>query len=542
MSVAKPKHYFEPETKQTIIAMRGNILTKNYILAKSEKIYGVYLYPEFLNKNRLSLFYSLFSIYSDIPVKKLITTIQKGELEGKKRILLAKVDLKTKQNLIYLNKVLDKKGVYKSNKYGFRRGLEIVNLDFQRDYPYGDVFEPFLGRYRKDIKRGVNGIEEFYDYYLKARQNGIKKGYRDVLGNIIYDGNSVVKQPLNGHNLKLNINLALQREIEKLLDIQKEKLQAREVIAAVMDSKTGKILAIATSNRYNPLHITKKDIPNMKISAVREIFEPGSVLKPITLAILLELNKANPYEMINTENGVWKPKWRKTPIRDDEKFQSLSVTDIIVHSSNIGISKLALRLTGKEEYEGLSRFGLNSKSGIDLPYEVTGRIRPVRLLNYEVYRTTTAYGYGILVNFLELLRAYNVFNNEGIMVNPKIADVPTASKRIISAKNAQIMLNILRKVVLKGTGKAAVVDGLFTAGKTGTAHVSVYKKGYQNIYNSSFFGFVNDKNRRYTIGVTFFGIKAKWPYYFASYSAVPTFKKIIDIMINENLLKVENAK
>jgi cell division protein FtsI (penicillin-binding protein 3) len=246
--------------------------------------------------------------------------------------------------------------------------------------------------------------------------------------------------------------------------------------------------------------------------------------------------------MINTENGLWKPKWRKKPIRDDEKFKSLSVEDIIVHSSNIGISKLALRMSGEEQYEWLKKFGLASKSGIDLPYEVPGRIRPARLLNYEVYRTTTAYGYGILVNFVELLRAYNVFNDGGVLINPKIADVKTSKKQIISPKNAQIMLNILRRVVLKGTGKAAFVDGLFTAGKTGTAHVSVYKKGYQNIYNSSFFGFVNDKNRKYTIGVTFLDIKAKWPNYFASSSAVPTFRKIIDIMINENLLKVQNAK
>ncbi len=542
LSVYKPKHYFKPQTKISLIAVRGGIYTKNYTLAKSEKIFGVYIYPEFLDKNKINLFYKLFSYYSDIPISKLILRVQRGELKGKKRILIAKVDLKTKQNLLYLNKVLDKKGVFKSNSLGFRRGLEIVNLEFERVYPYGDIFEPYLGRFRKDLKRGENGIEEFYDSLLRARKNGFKKGYRDVFGNIIYDGYSKVVWPVDGKDIVLNINLALQRKIEKLLDLQKKKFRAKEVIAAVMDSKTGKILAIATSNRYNPNKISKKDIPNMKISAIRELFEPGSVIKPITLAILLELNKVNPYEMINTENGIWKPKWRKRPIRDDEKFKSLSVEDIIVHSSNIGISKLALRLTGKEEYIGLKKFGLNSKSGIDLPYELKGRIRPQRLLNYEIFRTTTAYGYGILVNFVELLRAYNVFNNNGVMINPRIAGISNVKKRVISSKNAAIMLKILRKVVLKGTAKATNVEGLFIAGKTGTAHVSVYKKGYQNIYNSSFFGFVNDKDRKYTIGVTFFDIKAKWPNYFSSNSAVPTFKKIVDIMINENLLKVKNAK
>jgi cell division protein FtsI (penicillin-binding protein 3) len=128
------------------------------------------------------------------------------------------------------------------------------------------------------------------------------------------------------------------------------------------------------------------------------------------------------------------------------------------------------------------------------------------------------------------------------MINPRIA-FEGEKKKVISPKNAAIMLRILRKVVLKGTGKKAFIPNLFTAGKTGTAHVSMGKEGYkQDIYNSSFFGFVNDKDHRYTIGVTFFDIKAKWPNYFASNSAVPTFRKIIDIMIHENLLKVNNAK
>jgi cell division protein FtsI (penicillin-binding protein 3) len=542
LSIAKPKYYVKPYTVRKESAVRGKIYTKNYTVAKSEKIYGVYVYPDFLDKNKLDLFYNLFSIYTNIPVKKLKERVNFYYSKGIKRILLAKVDLKTKQNLLYLRKVLDKKRVFKANKAGIRRGFEIESFDFKRVYPYKDTLEPFLGRYRKDEKRGENGLEEYYNDYLRAKRDGIKKGYRDVFGNIIYDGNAVIRQPVNGDDLPLNINLALQRKIEKFLSIQKEKFQAKEVIAAVMDTKTGKILAIATSNRYNPSFITKKDIPNMKISAIRELFEPGSVMKPITFAILLENNKVNPYEVIKGYNGRWKPKWRKTPIRDDEPFEWISAENVIVYSSNIGISQLALRLTNKEFLEGLKRFGLDKKSGIDLPYELHGRLRSLKLLHFPIYKSTTAYGYGILVNFVELLKAYNVFNNNGIMITPKIASVKTSQKRVISAKNAAIMLSILRKVVLKGTGKAANIPGLFVAGKTGTAHVSLGKEGYQQIYNSSFFGFVNDKNHKYTIGVTFFDIKAKWPNYFASSSAVPTFKKIVDIMMQENLLKVVNAK
>lgn len=543
LSIAKPTGYFTPKIKITQSAVRGNIKTNEYSVSKSEQLYGVYVYPKYLDPNKKQLFYTLFSIYTDIPVWKLKRKVIIGKQKGISRVRIALVDLKTKQNLIYLRKVLDKKRVFLMNKKtGIRLGYEIESLDFKRVYPYKDTLQPFLGRYRKDEKTGENGLEYYYNDFLSAKQDGYKIGFRDVYGNIIYDKTAKIKRPVNGDDLKLNINLVLQRKIEKLLSEKKIKYQAKEVMAAVMDSKTGKIIAIATSNRYDPAHITPKDIPNMRISAVREVFEPGSVMKPITFAILLENNKVNPYEVLNGHNGRWKPEWRKTPIRDDEPFKWLSAEDAIVHSSNIILSELSLRLTAQEFYEGLKRFGFSELTGIDLPFEMKGKIRPVKLLNYPIYKSTTAYGYGILVNFIQLLKAYNSFNNNGIEVTPRIADMPGEAKRVMSAKNARIMLKILRKVVEKGTGKAALMDNVFTAGKTGTAHVSKRGRGYQKIYNSSFIGFANGKEKKYTIAVTFFDIRAKWPNYFASQSAVPTFRQIIDIMMNENLLKGVDAK
>ena len=545
-SVSKPKNYFNPEITKIESAIRGNIETKNFTLAKSERIYSVYINPAYISPDKKRMFVDLFSIYTGVDKK----TLYKKLRQHKKRILLAKVDLKTKQQLVYLRRVLDYYRVFNSFN-GVRRAYDIESVIyvkknkfialFKRIYPYGDTFEPFLGRYLKDKGRGDNGLEDYYDNILRPQRNGIIKGYRDVGGNIIYDKNAVVKYPVNGKNLKLNINLVLQKRIEKLLDEAKTLYQAKEVMAAVMDSKTGKILAIASSNRYNPLHIRKQDIPNMKISAVRYLYEPGSVMKPITFAILLEHKKVNPYEVLNGYNGHWKPEWRKTPIRDDDAFEWLSAENALVYSSNIVISQLALRLTPREFYNGLKNFGFSEYSGIDLPYELKGVIRSVKELQYPIYKSTTAYGYGIMVNFVQLLKAYNTFNNNGIEVTPKIADVPSTAKRVISAKTANEMLRILRKIVLKGTAKNAYIDGIFTAGKTGTAHVSVNNK-YEKIYNSSFFGFANDKNHRYTIGVTFLDIKAPFPNYFASQSAVPLFKKIVIILKDERMIGDGNGE
>ena len=539
-SISKPKSYFNPKIVKIESAIRGNIKTNSFTLAKSEKIYSVYINPKYILSNKRQMFVDLFSIYTGIDKNKLLNKI----ISHKKRVLLAKVDLKTKQQLVYLRKILDYYRVFVSIN-GIRRAYDIENviyLDkekyealFKRVYPYKDTFEPFLGRYLKSEARGDNGIEYYYDNILKPQKNGFITGYRDVSGNIIYDKNSIVIYPVNGNDLDLNINLILQKRIEKLLDEAKSLYNAKEVIAAVMETKTGKIIAIATSNRYNPAHIKKEDIPNMKINAIRYLFEPGSVMKPIIYAILLKHNKVNSFEILNGYNGEWKPKWRKTPIRDDESFISIKAEDVLVYSSNIGISQLALRLSAKELYEGLKSFGFSEYSGIDLPYELKGMIRRIREYRYPIYKSTSAYGYGIMVNFIQLLKAYNTFNNNGIIIIPKIANVQTTSKKILSSKTANEILRILRKTVLKGTAKKAYIDGIFTAGKTGTAHISLNNK-YEEIYNSSFFGFANDKKHKFTIGVTFLDIKAPFPNYFASQSAVPLFKKIVIIMHDEKLI------
>ena len=531
LSIVKPPSYFSPVTTKVKLAMRGNIFTSHYTVAKSEKIYAVFINPVFINPLKRNLFINLFSVYTNIDKNKL-----KKLLKNRKYIILAKVDLKTAQNLKYLLKVLDKKRVFRADKNGIRRGYYIEDYAFKRVYPYNDTLEPLLGRYRDDKKQGENGLEEYYDAYLSPRQNGVIKGNRDVYGNIIYDKDSYIIHPLNGENLKLNINMVLQKKIEKFLSLQKEKFKADEVMAGVVDTKTGKVLALASSNRYNPNFIRRKDIKNMRIGFIRTLYEPGSVMKPITFSILLQNNKVNPYEVLNAYNGKWKPKWRKTYIRDDEPFKWLSAENALVYSSNIVISQLALRLTNKEFYNGLKKFGLGEKSGIDLPYELKGYIPSMIKLKYPVFESTTAYGYGILVNFIQLLKTYNSFNNSGMEIIPKIADVPTSRHRVISAKNAAVLMKILRKIVLKGTAQKAFVKGIFTAGKTGTAQRSV-KGEYGRTYNSSFFGFANDNNSKYTIAVTFINIKAKWPNYFASSSAVPTFKKIVDIMLELNLLK-----
>ena len=237
----------------------------------------------------------------------------------------------------------------------------------------------------------------------------------------------------------------------------------------------------------------------------------------------------------------------KKVIKDSHKFDWLSAEDVIVHSSNVGIAQLAQKLDYIDYYNGLKKFGFSKPSGIDLPYEHTGIIPRIYKLKKEIYKAVTAYGYGIRTNFMQLLKAYNVFNNNGRSITPKIAEyyqdayaekyytLDKSYKQVIPVDIAKRVQKILIKTVMKGTGRNARVQGITIGGKTGTAHIAQNGK-YSDLYNSSFFGFANDKNHSYTIGVLV-RRPTKEHYYYASLTAVPIFKKVVEEMIEEGYLK-----
>ncbi len=388
---------------------------------------------------------------------------------------------------------------------------------------------------------GKYGLEKFYDKALTGIQSTKIHGRKDVNHNIILDKNSQVKNRVDGLDVITSISLKFQSALEEILDKHRERTDAKEIIASVMDSKTGEVLAVASSRRYNPSKIT--DIESTTISVTRYMFEPGSVLKPITFALLLQDKKIHPHDIINTENGRYQ--LGNTIITDEHKYDYLSAENIVVHSSNVGMAKLAQKLDEIDFYQGLIEFGFSRKSGIDISDELGGSIPNIHQLRHSTYKATASYGYGMKVNFFQLLAAYNIFNNEGKWIKPsigsyfqsasgkkqKIEDKKT--KQAIEPNIAYIMNHILRKVVKDGTGKEAYTEGLRVGGKTGTAHISIRGR-YENVYNSSFFGFANDYKNRYTIGVT--AIEPSDDFHFASQSAVPVFKNIVDALVEHKIL------
>jgi len=564
------------------LSVRGNVISAdNFKIASSKKLYKASIDTRHLDKSKTELFLQLFSIYSNIPYKKLKQKLKKMKKPGN-LVLSYNIDSRTAKNLKELAFKLRKLKVFIPRKVKdgkILRGLSVGESGEKRLFSYEDTLTPVIGyisKYEEKGKtkvKGIKGLEKSYNKVLNESKDGILKGNRDVLSYISFDKNSIIKKRVDGAMLKLNIPLKLQKNNELTLDMYKKKLGADEIIVSVMDSKTGKILTLASSNRFNPEKIKQTDIPSLNVNAIEYQFEPGSVIKPVSIALVMDKNRIKRNELFFAHNTKEKankkgefPKGRyklgRFTIKDDHRFKKhyLTLDDVVIYSSNIGTLQLAQRLSGPEFYEGMKRFGFTRKTGIDLPYEKKGRMPKVwqfaagdKEKKDNVFKATVSYGQGMTSTFMQVMKAYTVFSNEGYIATPRVVShlihdgnkykaYDQEPEQIITKKTANEIKRMLIKTVDEGTGKAAKMDGLEIGGKTGTAQIARRGK-YLKKYISSFFGFVNDGENSYTIGVTVMNPISTgkyWYYHYASWSAVPVFKEITQNLIKLNYLKPKN--
>jgi len=543
-------------------AVRGMIVSRDgYTLSLPHKIYKASVYAPGIDPEKHALFVRLFSIYSGIPEAEVEQAfLDKNGNPKQGYVTLSKtISAGAAIHLKSLAYKLRRLHVFRpvKNRHGIEivHGLDIIERGEQREFPLHDVLEPVLGYIQKQNEdkytrvKGGKGLERHYESYLAPKQDGWIQGQRDIARTILRNGTCQKADRIDGMNLHLNIPLSLQRRVEFALDTMKEQTGAQEILAAIMDSRTGELLSLATTRRYDPAHIHTSDLPHLDLSFVEYPYEPGSVIKPITLSIALEHKKVTPESWFDVHGGKLKLS-EKFTIKDDEVFDSLTATDIIVHSSNVGIAKIAWRIGGTDHHNGLKRFGFGQPTGIDLSRELHGQILSAKKLASRINSAPQAYGYGMTATFAQLLKAYSAFNNGGIAVTPRILryiqdtngtrythQPKYGNQRVISQETAQKIHAVLKEVVARGTGTKAQYPGLEIGGKTGTAHISQGHKGYTREYHSSFYGFANDKEgHKYTIGVLV--IKATKPkMYFAAKSAVPTFHTLVDILVDQGFLE-----
>ncbi|KIM02879.1 MAG: hypothetical protein KN64_13625 [Sulfurovum sp. AS07-7] len=540
-------------------AIRGKIISQDgYTLSFSEPKFEAQINTLSIDPTKKELFVKLFSIYSDIKESEVLERFQnKNGALIRGRISLSKnLSASQASRIKELNFKLKGLKVFRpldETKPHLVFGLDVIAISENRRYPYENVLTPVVGYTQNEHQQNSNylipkaqkGLEKAYNPYIKPYSNGFVESKKDALGTVLRDGDSNYLQRVDGMDLYLNVPVNFQFLIEEIIDKAVYSLDAQEIMVGVMESKTGKIRALASTSRFNPEHILKKDVNRLNPHFAEYLYEPGSVIKPITMAIALENKKITTKDSIDVEGGVMEIN-KKYIIKDDEAFTTLTPEEILTHSSNIGIAKIAWRNSGAELFNGYSRWGLAKKSGIDLSIENVGRIKTAQQLDQITASGGSSYGYGMFVNFAQLLRAYSAFNNEGIMSTPQIVDYVKDSdgkvydtstippSEACSIQTANEVKNMLISVVQNGTGKGAIYDGLEVGGKTGTAHVA--KNGaYIASYHSSFYGFVNDeRGAKYTIGV--FVIKPR-NLYFASEVAVPVFHKVVEGMVKFGYLK-----
>ncbi|MGB3751318.1 MAG: penicillin-binding protein 2 [Arcobacteraceae bacterium] len=557
------------ETSKKDLAVRGDIYSAdNFKIGTSQKIYSASIDTRFLDENKKDLFVTLFSLYTDIPKDVILDKLSKNGYT----IISRTINQRVAKELHSLAYKLRRLGVFQSRNINGRRllnGLSIYETGEERLYPYEDTMTPVIGFVRKKNSEegtqeviGVNGLEKEFNTNLNNTENGILKGQRDVLSYILFNKESQIIERKDGEDIHLTIPLKLQRNIELMLDRYKTKFEAEEIMVSVMESDTGKVISLASSNRYNPQKIRQKDIKNLSVNPIEYSFEPGSIIKPISISLAMDKNKIKENELFYAHNkgktnkkGEYpkgKYKINRYTIRDDHRFTKNYITleDILIFSSNIGTLIIANRLSAEEFYNGYKKFGLSEKTGIDLPFESKGVIH--KLYQYKagedkgednIFKATDSYGHGITATFMQVLKAYSAFNNDGKVVTPYLVqnDSSNITDQVISKKIANKMKHYLIKTVEKGTGKKALIEGLEIGGKTGTANI-VENGEYQRKYMSSFFGFVNDGNKKYTIGVTVNDPVSRgknWYYYYASSSAVPVFREITKILLKLNYLEIK---
>jgi cell division protein FtsI (penicillin-binding protein 3) len=360
-------------------------------------------------------------------------------------------------------------------------GIFIVK-EPKRFYPSGELAGHLIGFVGTDAN-GLEGLELRYDRYLKGAPEKLL-WTRDAKGKRLYPRlERPEAAPKENYNLVLTIDSRIQHLVESHLKTAVKAKGAKGGFAIVMDPRTGEILALANEMGFDPNNFSAVDPAAGKNKAITDCFDPGSTFKPFLAAAALEEGVVKETDMFNCENGNYAIADRVIHEANRKRHGALSFRDILRYSSNIGSVKVGERLGKEKFHQYIRKFGFGAKTGIDLPGEVSGLLRPVENWT-RVDAATVAFGQGISVTAIQLITALSTVANQGVMMKPfvvrglmdrqgKIAQAyhPTVVRRVISPETAKRLTAILTDVVgtEDGTGKHARIVNVAVAGKTGTS-------------------------------------------------------------------------
>ncbi len=475
--------------------------------AVNRRIYHAYISPRELkgeDKEEItSLFSELLQIEKEIVIEKL---------EKDNSFEFLKKDLTPEE----LEEVKKTKGIH-------------LTLEIVRDYPEKELASHVLG-FVGGEKVGQYGVEQYYEEFISGKF-GVKEGQKNGWGSFITNDSTQ-----RGEDIILTIDYNIQHFTEKSLESAIERVNATRGTVLVGDPKTGEILALANYPNFDPNNYSNVPEGNFHVfknSAIQEAFEPGSVFKPITMAVALDMGVVNPEETYY-DAGEYRVHGRKISNYDKRSYGLVTMTEILEKSVNTGIAHVQNKIGNDNFLRYLNLFGIFEKTNIDLHGEVCSPNKSF-LEGHDVNFATASYGQGIEVTMIQLFKAFSVLANGGMPVDPHIVKKEKyfSKDRVISSTAAFLVTEMMVSTIERGFGKSAKVPGYHIAGKTGTAQVTWSKlglpgSGYSDRTIQGFVGYAPAFDPQFIILVKLEQPQTRS----ADTSAAPVFREIAEYILD----------
>ncbi|PWF44316.1 peptidoglycan D,D-transpeptidase FtsI family protein [Massilia glaciei] len=484
-------------------ATRGKIMDRNgQVLALSMPVRAVWAIPDDV----------LASSAGQLRALAGLLGMTEAELRAK---------LDSDRTFVYLKRqvemdVIDKIAMLKI------KGLD-TRKEYKRYYPQGEVMTHMVGF--TNVEDAGQESMELAQQKTLVGTTGRRRVIKDRLNNIVEDIGQG-KEPRDGQDLTLSVDSKVQYIAFTQLKAAVEKFKAKAGGAVVLDVRTGEVLALANYPSYNPNDRKKLTGAQLRNRVMTDTFEPGSTLKPFTVALALDTGRVTPNTLIDTGAGRYVV--NGAPIHDTKGHGVISVSQVIEMSSNIGTTKMALNMPSQEMWEMFTKVGFGQQPRFGFPGAVAGRVRPYKSWR-PIEQATMSYGNGISVSLLQLARGYMMFARDGDTIPLSFQKVgePPAGQQLIKPRTARQMREMLESVVSgkDGTAKQAQVAGYRVGGKTGTAYkVENGRYAMPRKYIGSFVGMVPMSNPRFIIAVMI--DEPTGAQHFGGQVAAPTFAAV----------------
>ncbi|HFA7572142.1 TPA: penicillin-binding protein 2 [Neisseria gonorrhoeae] len=494
---------------QALPATRGTVSDRNgAVLALSAPTESLFAVPKEMKEMPSAAQLERLSELVDVPVDVL-----RNKLEQKGK------------SFIWIKRQLDPKVAEEVKALGLENFA--FEKELKRHYPMGSLFAHVIGFTDIDGK-GQEGLELSLEDSLHAGE-GAEVVLRDREGNIVDSLDSPRnKAPQNGKDIILSLDQRIQTLAYEELNKAVEYHQAKAGTVVVLDARTGEILALVNTPAYEPNKPGQADSEQRRNRAVTDMIEPGSVMKPFTIAKALDSGKVDATDTFNTLPY----KIGSATVQDTHVYPTLDVRGIMQKSSNVGTSKLSAMFTPKEMYDFYHDLGVGVRMHSGFPGETAGLLRSWRRWQ-KIEQATMSFGYGLQLSLLQLARAYTVLTHDGelLPVSFEKQAVAPKGKRVIKASTAKKVRELMVSVTeAGGTGTAGAVDGFDVGAKTGTARKLVNGRYVDYKHVATFIGFAPAKNPRVIVAVTIDESTANG--YYSGVVTGPVFKQVMGGSLN----------